>query len=68
MKMEERWQLHQTSFFQPVKLTVNNYDNLERAAHRRFKTYQKFLKKTKVSKHADNDKNWNILPDPDKFE
>lgn len=47
---------------------VNNCDNLERAAYRRFRTYQKLLKKTKVSKHADNDKNWNILPNPDKFE
>lgn len=30
------------------------------------KAYQKLLEKTKIGKHADNDKNRNFLPNPNK--
>lgn len=56
---------------EPIFLTCP-HDNIrssvrnERTAFRSNWTYQKLLKKTKVSKHADNDKNRNILPNPEK--
>lgn len=46
----------------------NNYTLLtlkaQKSHMRMFNTYQKLLEKAKISEHADNDKNWDILPQP----
>lgn len=47
--------------------SINNYHRLKKPAFRSSETYQKFLQKTKVGKHAHNDKYRNILPNHDTF-
>lgn len=48
---------------------IKTYHNKVRVYRKQAKIcYQKLLQKAEIRKHADHDKNWNILPNPVKHD